>query len=233
LFKLETLDLTAKSNENLLNHHKKVTAIVVGRKLAETCPVAVKLKRFFTNHYSHPTSDNEVTPAILFSKPPQYYNEIVNTEMCAMLDQVQLDFLDLQAELIPNKEAYLEDLKLIQNFDCETSEREDAEKRVAQACLEAGEYIGHGDLLTFERFFLAKRSRKGSATALERLEYIRYFRVELFHLKMNKTFDDYKAAMKTEVNIDDVLTLGWFKGALGKISIIKNIYNILDISLNI
>ena len=218
---METLDLTAKSNENLLNHHKKVTAIVVGRKLAESVPDASKLKRFLTNHYQHPNSDHEVKPAILFSKPPQYYNEIINTEMCDMLDQVQLDYLHLIAELLPNKTAYLDDLKLIQDSDCETSERESAEERVAGFCLDAGEYIGHGDLLTFERFFLAKRSRKGSSTALERLEYIHYFRVELFHLKMNKTFDDFKAAMKTEVNVDDILTVGWFKGALGQCSIQK------------
>ena len=180
---------------------------------------ASKLGKYFTDHYEHPTSLNKDNPAILISKPPLYYNEIVNTEMCQMLDQVQLDYLTLIAELLPDKESYLNDLTLLQSPDCNVAERDEAEKRVHQNCLQAGEYVGHGDLLTFERFYLAKRSRKASSTALERLEFIQYFRVELFHMKMNKTFDDYKACMKTDLNIDDVLSLGWFKGTLGMNSI--------------
>jgi hypothetical protein len=63
---------------------------------------------------------------------------------------------------------------------------------------------------------------QSGVTALECLEYIRYFKVGLFHGKMNKTFQDYKALMRDEDNIDDPLTLSWFKAWLG----LDNITNV-------
>jgi hypothetical protein len=77
-------------------------------------------------------------------------------------------------------------------------------------------------LLTFEQFYNAKRLRQSCVTALERLEYLRYFRVALFHQKMNKVFQDYGECMRNENNIDDVLTLAWFKGWFGLTTITNN-----------
>ena len=82
--------------------------------------------------------------------------------------------------------------------------------------------LGYGDLLTFQKFYDAKRLMQSGVTALERLEYIRYFKVALFHGKMNKIFQDYKACMPDEDNIDDKLTLAWFKAWLG-LDIITNV----------
>ena len=63
---------------------------------------------------------------------------------------------------------------------------------------------------------------QSGVTALERLEYVCYFKVALFHGKMNKTFQDYKACMPDEQNIDDVLSLSYFKAWLG----LDNITNV-------
>ena len=50
---------------------------------------------------------------------------------------------------------------------------------------------------------------------------IKVFLLALFHTKMSKVFMDYKACMIDEDNVDDILTLAWFKSWLN----LKNITN--------
>ena len=69
---------------------------------------------------------------------------------------------------------------------------EDAEKRVHSVVLDAGEYVGHGDLLTFQQFYVAKRLCQGSVTAIERLEFVRYFREAIkSDNRLNFNFKDF------------------------------------------
>ena len=75
---------------------------------------------------------------------------------------------------------------MIQNQECSTAEREAAGERIHLAVLEAGEFIGHGDYLTFQKFYDAKRLMQPGVTAFERLEFLKYFKLALFHMKMNK-----------------------------------------------
>ena len=91
-----------------------------------------------------------------------------------------------------DKESFLKDLDMIRDKDCPREKREDAEKRTHAAVLFAGEFIGHGDQLTRYRFYIAKRLRRSSVTAFERLDYVSYFCTELFHLKMNKEGSNHK-----------------------------------------
>ena len=83
-----------------------------------------------------------------------------------------------------------------------------------QACKDYGEYLGHGDLLTCDRFYVAKRLRRSAVTAYERLEYVKFFRPELFHLKMNKVQQDFAFTMNPDINAKDKLSVGWFNGLL-------------------
>ena len=219
-FNKNTLLLTSPENQVNLKHLEKVTAITVGRILAERVPGAHFLKILLDNHYQHPNSNPK--PAILYTKKPQYLHENVNSEMILMCDQMQQDFLNLSAELTSDKTSFLNDIELMKKVDIDDRVREAAEMRVHSSVLETGEFIGHGDLLTFEQFYNAKRLRQSCVTALERLEYLRYFRVALFHEKMNKVFQDYGECMRNENNIDDLLTLAWFKSWHGLGSITNN-----------
>ena len=88
----------------------------------------------------------------------------------------QEDFLLWVAEQASDKEGFLSDLKIIKSHVFDRKVLEEAEKRVHSAVLEAGEYVGHGDLLTFQQFYVAKRLCQGSVTAIERLEFVLYFR---------------------------------------------------------
>ena len=142
--------------------------------------------------------------------------------MIKICKTLQLDFLSLTAEHVPNKEDFLCDLKIAQDIDSDTIERERAEKRLHAEVKAAGVYIGHGDQLTFQKFFDAKRLCQSGVTAFERLEYVEYFRLALFHTKMSKTFMDFKACMISETNVEDILTLSWFKAYLGGFDSITN-----------
>ena len=106
--------------------------------------------------------------------------------MIQILNSVQLDFLMLTAEQVANKDDFLSDLSLVQDKDCDTDSRDAAAARMHLAVLECGEYIGSGDYLTFEKFYVAKGLSQTCVTALERFEFIKYFKVALFHMKMNK-----------------------------------------------
>ena len=205
-----------------MKHLNKVAAIVIGRILSDRVKEAKFLKPFYKNHYEHPNQSLNPKPAILFIQKPLYLHEIVNEEMIQILDSVQLDFLKLTAELVVDKVEFLSDLNLVQNMDCDAPTRNAAAARMHQAVLECGEYIGTGDYLTFEKFYSAKGLSQTCVTALERFEFIKYFKVANFHMKMNKVFMDYAALMKNEDNIDDKVTLSWCKGWLAGLDIISN-----------
>ena len=169
--------LSSEENKNLLAHLKKVVAITVGRILANRVTGAEFLKRFLKNHYVHPTSNLDINPAITFVKKPLYLHEIKNDEMINICKSLQLDFLELTAEQVPDKEAFVADLKLMQELEVDKSTREAAEKRIHKEVKSAGVFIGHGDQMTFQKFFDAKRLCRSGVTALERLEYVQYFRL--------------------------------------------------------
>ena len=184
LFSTHTIFL--KDQMENLQHFKKVVAITVGRVLAKRVEGASFLGQLLDNHYDHPNQDLKPKPAVIFIQKPLYLHEIKNDEMIEILKEIQLDFLMLTAELVPDKKAFMEDIELIQNQECSTAERESAGKRIDLAVLEAGEYIGHGDYLTFQKFYDAKRLMQPGVTAFERVEFLKYFKVALFHMKMNK-----------------------------------------------
>ena len=221
LFVKDTILLSSDTNKELLEHFKKVVAISVGRALADRVPGAEFLKLLLQNHYDHPNSTLDKKPATIFVKKPQYLHEMKNNDMMEILNNLQDDFLELTAELAEDKEAFLSDIALVRDIDCDIVRRNEAQERIDLTVIEAGEYIGHGDQMTFWKFWDAKRLSQTGVTALERKEYLGNFRIALFHTKMSKIFMDYKASMKDEDNIDDILTLGWFKAWLG----LKNITN--------
>ena len=63
------------------------------------------------------------------------------------------------------------------------------------------------------------RLRRNAATAEERLEFAQKFFLGLFHAEMSKTIQDICALMKDLVNLQEVLSLGWFRCLLGLSSV--------------
>ena len=105
--------------------------------------------------------------------------------------------------------SFLNLLKMLEDPEATETEREAAEVEVKAACLEFGELILHGDLLTVKMIQEAVMLMAGSASAFGRLEFIGPCRLQLLHMKMKKVSQDYSLCMKEEVNFDDVLSLAW------------------------
>ena len=124
LFQTENLLLSSIANQDLLVHLNKVAGISVGRALADRVKGAEFLKKHLKNHYDHPNSGIERKHATIFVKKPQYYHEMKNNEMIELLKNVQLEFLEMTAELVPDQEAFLSDLHLIPDVDSDRLERE-------------------------------------------------------------------------------------------------------------
>ena len=134
-----------------------MAAITIGRMLAKRTPGASFLLYLLDNHYEHPNQDPDRKPAVLFIQKPLYLHEIKTDEMIEILREIQMDFLKLTAERVPDKARFLEDLDLVQDEDCETATRVAAEKRIDAEVIEAGEYIGNGDYLTFQKSYDAQK----------------------------------------------------------------------------
>ena len=54
-----------------------------------------------------------------------------------------------------------------------------------------------------------------AVTAVERFDFLVYFRLGTFHMGMNKIIQDVTAGIKSEVNVEDTLSLAYFKTTLG------------------
>ena len=157
--------------------------------LSENVPEARFLKEFFKKHYDHPNQSTNPKQSIIYIEKPIYYHEIVNEEMIQILDHVQTEFLLLVAEMIEDgeeKKTFLNDVAVLQSEETSIEIKDQAARRIHTTVLKYGEYIGYGDYLTFEKFYSAKGLSQSGVTALERKEFIKYFKIALFHLKMNK-----------------------------------------------
>lgn len=154
-FHTDTLLLDSSDNQDLLKHLEKVTALTVGRVLAERVPGAEFLKSHLEEHYQHPNSN--LNSAILYTKKPQYLSENVNSEMILMLEQMQQDFLNLSAELVSEKASFLNDLEVMKMGETDVDVREAAENRVHSAILETGEFIGTFYCTSFITLVLASK----------------------------------------------------------------------------
>ena len=133
-------------------------------------------------------------------------------DLCVDLQDQMLDMLEEQH---PDDDQFSLDLKHIRKAVPPNEgpqakvDREQAEHRVKLFVLQHGERIGHGDLLTFQKvrrpficnFIIitliaisfkvntARLMRAVSVRAIDRLEYLGLFRLQLFHLVCHSVND--------------------------------------------
>lgn len=107
--------------------------------------------------------------------------------MVSLCEDLQNEFLDLLQSHSPDNEEFKQDLLHIRRevpaneAPRDKAERLKAEQRVKLVVLQHGERIGHGDLLTYQKVNTAKLMRSQSVRAIDRLEYLGIFRLQLFH----------------------------------------------------
>ena len=209
LFNKDQILLGSEQNKEELEHFKYVVAVATGKVLASRRPDAKKLAAYLPAHHSHKNSDKKLTPAITFIKKPYPYNETKNPDMIKLLVRIQRQFLQVVAKAKENEPDFHKKLKMLEDPEVDSEEREEAEKEVMKAVLEYGEWVGAGDLLTVKMIQEARMMMAGSVTAFGRLEFLGPFRLQLLHMKMKKISQDFSVCMKNDNNYDDKLSLPW------------------------
>ena len=209
LFSKDQVLMSLDQNKEERDHLMYVIGVAAGRTIAEVRPEASKLKKFLPAHHSHANSEKKLTPAMAFILKPYPYQETKNPDTIKLLLRIQRQYLGSVAKSKGDDPTFLKLVKLLEDPEAEETEREDAELVVKSACLTFGELVLHGDLLTVKMIQEAIMLMAGSATAFGRLEFIGPCRLQMLHMKMKKTCQDYALCMKHEVNFDDVLSLPW------------------------
>jgi hypothetical protein len=187
-FKKETVLITSEFNKDLFTHYKYVTAWTLGKLFGEEVEGFSWLKKVFPKHYKHLNCDTSAKKSTLFTQKPLNYCENNNRDMLKIMEHIQLQYLHLVGEQSNDKEAFKDDVKVIYSVDMDKEVREEAEHRVKEAVRMAGVAVLHGDLLTDVRFETCKRLRRMAVTAVERFDFLVYFRLGTFHMGMNKGF---------------------------------------------
>ena len=209
LFNKEQVLLGLDQNKDERDHLMYVVAVAAGRVIADARPDAAKLDKLLPAHHKHDNSEKKISPALSFILKPYPYQETKNPDTIKLLIKIQRQYLRSVAKSKKDDPSFLELLKVLENAEATETEREAAEVEVMIACLEFGELVLHGDLLTVKMIQEAIMLMAGSASAFGRLEFIGPCRLQMLHMKMKKISQDYSLCMKQEVNYDDVLSLAW------------------------
>ena len=225
-FTKETLLLQSVENTDLFVHYQYVTALTLGRLFGKEVDGMAWLLSVFPEHYVHPNSPNAANKAIIHVDKPMYAQETKNSDMFRIMKSLQLQYLNLIGEQVAEKDEYYKDIKTILSAESPADIREAAEIRVKLEEKKAGVLICHGDQLTKERFESCKRLAQSGVSAVERFEFMPVFRIGMFHLRMNKSIMDIESGMKGLVNVEDELSLGYFRTVLGLNSITNKAENI-------
>ena len=149
--------------------------------------------------------------------------------MIQMFLNIQGEMLDRILEQNPDDMQYAADLHLIRQtiVGKETAEEKGlrlaAEGRVMEVVLRHGEAIGHGDLLTFQKVRQAILMQSTATTAIDRLEYMGAFRIQLFHLTMAKCAMDTMAAMPDGNMFEEPGTLAHSAAHMGILDWFSNV----------
>ena len=209
LFTLEQVLLGHDQNKEEREHLMYVVAVAAGRVLADRRPEAAKFKKYLPAHHKHENSERILSPALAFIVKPYPLQETKNPDTIRLLIKIQRQYLKSVAKSKNDDPNFLQLIKLLEDPTVDEGVREAAEEEVKRACIEFGEWIGHGDLLTVKMIMEAMMLMSGSVTAFGRLEFLGPVRLQMLHMKMKKVSQDYSLCMPKEINYDDVLSLAW------------------------
>ena len=189
LFRIEQVLLGHDQNKEECEHLLYVIALAAGRVIVEGRPEAkAKLGKYIPAHHKHFNSDKKLVPALTFIMKPYAYQETKNPDTIKLLIKLQRQYLSAVAKSRNDDPSFLKLLNLLEDLDASEVEREAAEEDVKKACLEFGEWLGSGDLLTVKMVLEATMLMAGSATAFGRLEFLGPFRLQLLHMKVGRIY---------------------------------------------
>ena len=169
LFTKEQLLLNSEQNQAELEHFRYVVAVAAGRIIASKRPDAKKLADHLPFHHQHENSNKKLSPATTFILKPYPYQETKNPDTIKLMVRIQRQFLQKVGKTMLHDPEFAQKLKLLEDPDAVTEEREAAEQCVREAVQQHGEWLGGGDLLTVKMIqearmlMVPKKKRNGGA----------------------------------------------------------------------
>ena len=222
LFQPSIFMLNTSEHRQEFNHLQYVLMLALGRELATLLPDQVgHWQQVLPEHHDHPQSNLPPLKAQITILPPMHYRETEHKDMIAMAMELQMERLRLLLQIYPDNVQLSEDFDRIQleitgeEAPDEKVEREAAEQRVKHVLLQHGELISHGDLLTFQRVRQAIMMQADEVRALDRLDFIGLFRLQIFHLTMSKVCTDIISAMPNVNKVEEKGSLANVAALLG------------------
>lgn len=206
LFHINTVLLTKNNHGEEWQHLVcEVIGVGVANLLAKLLPDSAGkvLRKHVPRRHSCVTGAEVQKPARIIVEPPHPYDEKKNADMVKLCLMRQRKYLRRVACWKGNDPAFMADLKLIEDAKVDTLVRKEAEVRVKEVCLDYGEDLAHGDLLTVQKQDDAKSLMSGSTTAFGRMEFLGMMRLGLLHAKMKKVCVDMQALMPNVANFED------------------------------
>jgi hypothetical protein len=173
------------------------------------------MQKYFPKVHKHPNTATSAVRSTKYINATIPLNENSTPNMCKILDQFVLTFLEGRAEKAKDPAGFKKDVKMVQDSSVAKEERQAAEGRIMVEVKEQGELFFHGDLLTLERIECAKKARSRSVTIIENLSLVKTAWAGGFHTAQNKLVTDYKFCMTTDKSIEDRLSLAHLSIELG------------------
>ena len=192
-----------------------IVGMMAAKVIAEARPIASKFKNLLPRHHVHKNSGTRRAPASAFILKPHPFQETKNADIIQLLIRIQREYLGFVSRYLGEDPEFMKLISYLEDPDIDEETREMAESKVKEACMEYGELILHGDLLTVKMIQEAKLIMSGSSTAFGKLEFIGPCRIQLMHMKMKKVCQDYYLAWKNEINYDDILSLPFVTALTG------------------
>ena len=216
LYSESTFFITSDKNIEYLKQFKKAVYTVMTDIITANFKGFGWLKKFFPTHHNHPSSAQSKEASSAHVEKPLYLPETATLDMVRILTCLQDRWLELLEGAAEDRDRFIEMIRVLRDKDSTEVELDEAEDYIMEANLFVGGLIISGDQLTIDRIESAKRAQKGSVTCLERLDLISCSTSGMFHVDMNFIIYSFIGCMEDDRNLQDVLSLAYFKLKLKK-----------------
>lgn len=142
-------------------------------------------------------------------------SEQKNSDMVEILEFLNEFTLEILWKTSENTEIVKSWIDTIKNTSASDEDIKKAERELNKHAVDKGLPSVIGDLLTYERAFIAMKLRAGSITSLERFDLLK-LRLAMFHEQMAKVRRDFTTFLPVLSNTLDIGNLAYFRARLSK-----------------
>ena len=216
LFEADSFFLDSTVNHELLEHLWTVVEHLVPRLWGED-PDFLWVRRHLPQLYPHKNAATAANRSILWISDTLPLDENDGGEMITMIEMFIDRYLEGVEVSLPEeeREEFRVDVKHMKSPLVAKEVRRTSDEKVFQIAKKYGLLWLRGDLLTLERIKGAKDARARSESHYECLDFVKLYRMGMWHAGLNKLIIDYHARMKDTDCLDDPLSLATLAGQVG------------------